>query len=171
MVDRAWIGVVGLLVAATWACASAAPPVPVSGEAAAIASLAGSWSGRYESPTTGRRGSISFDLQAGSDTARGEVQMIPAGADEPIHALEPAPSSEGGGFTRSPHFLTIRFVTVAEGKVRGCLEPYRDPVTGHTLRTTFRGAVRDDSIIGTFQTSDDRTGERSAGRWWVTRGR
>jgi len=163
-------GVLVLAAALAAACASASPPVPVSGEAAAITSLAGRWAGQYRSPSTGRYGSIAFELQAGSDTARGEVQMVPVGADQPLHPFERDGGVEGrADATLTPRFLDIRFVTVGAGDLRGCLEPYRDPITGHPLLTTFRGRIEGDSIAGTFQSVDERTGARSAGSWWVTR--
>lgn len=158
-----------LAAAAGWGCASAAPNVPVSGEAAAIEALAGSWVGRYESPQTGRFGSLTFRLEAGRDTARGDVQMVPAGADRPLHAFDRETDGAREPAGNPASFLRIRFVTVGEGDLRGCLEPYEDPVTGHSLLTTFRGQVRGDSIEGTFQTVDDRTGARSAGTWWAAR--
>jgi len=155
---------------AAWACASASPPVPVSGEAAAIASLSGHWAGRYVSEATGRHGTIDFRLEAGRDTARGDVQMVPVGSDEPLHPFRP--DGPAAAMSRpAPRFLSIRFVTVETGELRGSLEPYADPVSGHRLLTTFRGRVHADSITGSFSTVDDLTGARSAGSWWVVRRR
>lgn len=151
------------------ACATASPPVPITGETPAIQRLAGRWTGRYESPVTGRFGSISFELQAGSDTARGDVQMIPAGRSQPLHAMERDRSGAWIDDSRSPHFLTIRFVGVSDGRIRGCLDPYRDPDTGSVLLTSFRGVVSGDSIVGTFESSTESSGVRATGRWWVTR--
>lgn len=151
------------------ACATASPPIPMTGETPAIQTLAGRWTGRYESRVTGRFGSISFELRAGSDTARGDVQMIPAGRSEPLHSLERDRNGTWVDATRSPHFLTIRFVGVSDGRIRGCLDPYRDPDTGAVLLTSFRGVVSGDSIVGTFESSTETSGVRATGRWWVTR--
>jgi hypothetical protein len=158
--------------AALWvaaACATASPPVPVTGETPAIQRLSGHWVGRYESRATGRFGSIAFELRAGSDTARGDVQMIPTGRSEPLHALERDRSGVDVDISRSPRFLTIRFVGVSEGHVRGCLDPYRDPDTGAVLLTSFRGVVSGDSIVGTFESSTETSGVLATGQWWVTR--
>lgn len=167
---RGTLSIALTLAAATgWGCASAAPSVPVSGEAAAIEALAGSWVGRYESHQTGRYGSITFRLEAGRDTARGDVQMVPTGASRPLRAFDRETDGARQPAGNLASFLRIRFVTASEGDLRGSLEPYEDPVTGHPLLTTFRGRVRGDSIAGTFQTVDDRTGARSAGTWWAAR--
>jgi len=53
------------------------PPVPVSGESDVLALLEGVWEGDYVSPATSRSGSIRFELQAGADTAFGDVWMYP----------------------------------------------------------------------------------------------
>jgi len=153
------------------ACATASPPVPVTGETPAIQRLSGRWAGRYESQYTGRYGSIAFELRAGSDTARGDVQMIPSGRSEPLHALERDRSGTQVDQTRSPRFLTIRFVGVSDGRIRGCLDPYRDPDTGAVLLTSFRGVVSGDSIVGTFESSTESSGVLATGRWWVSRRR
>ncbi len=153
------------------ACATASPPVPVTGETPAIQTLSGRWAGRYESQATGRYGSIAFELSAGSDTARGDVQMIPSGRSEPLHALDRDRSGVRVDDSRSPHFLTIRFVGVSDGRVRGCLDPYRDPDTGAVLLTSFRGVVSGDSIVGTFESSTESAGVLATGHWWVSRRR
>jgi hypothetical protein len=164
------IGVTAAL-AAAWACASAPPAVPVTGEVAAIQSLSGRWAGRYESRATGRYGSIAFELEAGSDTARGEVQMIPAGRSEPLRGLDVDHTGIRIDESRTPRFLTIRFVGVSDGKVRGCLDPYRDPDTGVVLLTAFRGVVRGDSIVGTYESRSESSGVLATGHWWVARRR
>jgi len=156
------------ILAGGWACASAAPAVPMTGELSAIGSLSGRWAGRYESRSTGRYGSIAFQLEAGRDTARGEVQMIPAGRAEPLNRMDGYRGVRAED-NRSPRFLTIRFVGVAGGSVRGSLDPYLDPDTGLVLLTSFRGVVRGDSIVGTFESRSERSGVLSTGRWWVAR--
>src|SRR5881394_3067730 len=65
-------------------CATNQPPVPLVGRAADIAALAGEWVGEYSSNESGRSGSISFTLRAASDSAFGDVVMIPAGWGRPL---------------------------------------------------------------------------------------
>ena len=54
---------------------STSGPVPVQGSGAERSRLAGEWSGRYWSDSTGRRGSIRFTLPERSDSGFGEVQI------------------------------------------------------------------------------------------------
>ena len=69
--------------ALAWACATTAGPVPVVADAVGLARLAGEWSGYYDSPAVERRGTIVFELEAGRDTAYGDVTMIPRGWTRP----------------------------------------------------------------------------------------
>jgi hypothetical protein len=62
-------------------------------------------------------------------------------------------------------------VGVSDGRVRGCLDPYRDPDTGAVLLTSFRGVVSGDSIVGTFESSTESAGVLATGHWWVSRRR
>ena len=76
----------GALVAvAVAACGTRQAAVPVVGRDVAL--LVGEWSGFYESAETGRSGSILFSLGAESDTARGDVVMIPAGSGTPFRGV------------------------------------------------------------------------------------
>jgi len=56
------------------ACTYHGTPVPVVGD---TRSLSGEWEGTYSSEQTGRSGSIMFHLKAGTDSAWGDVLMIP----------------------------------------------------------------------------------------------
>lgn len=165
------LGVLPLAVLA--ACVARPDPVPVRGSAAGLTALAGAWSGWYEAAESGRAGSIAFALVGGADTARGDVVMIPRGWREPIG---PAPyPSEGPPIDRSaPEVLTIAFVEIADGEGRrvvGAMDPYRDPECGCTLRTTFTGLVRGDTVAGTFSTRHLESGVLTGGRWLVVRRR
>ena len=55
--------------------ACAPNPVPVLGTRTDIAALTGEWVGTYTSGESGREGSIVFQLEAGADTAQGDVMM------------------------------------------------------------------------------------------------
>src|SRR5882762_3546936 len=64
---------------AALACASKPTPITVTGDTGDRASLAGKWVGEYNSPVTGRSGSIVFNLSPSGDAANGDVVMIPRG--------------------------------------------------------------------------------------------
>lgn len=154
-----------LLAILTAACNSTPRPVPVTGGRADIARLAGEWSGSYTSPEKGRDGTIVFKLTAQEDTAIGDVLMVPRGWNRPLGpALGPERADRS-----NPEVLTIQFVEVAGGSVRGTLAPYRDPECGCTLITTFWGHLRDDVIEGTFTTRTLHTNAEFRGRWQVSR--
>jgi hypothetical protein len=156
------------LVALGVACSTTPAPVPLVAEPVEISALAGEWSGEYESPERGRRGTIVFSLQAGTDTAHGDVLMTPRGYRDPLRPAEPR---MGVDRERSnPELLTIRFVRIDGGRVSGVLDPYRDPECGCTLETSFTGRLVDDSTIeGTFVTTGPPGFPRSTGTWRVTR--
>lgn len=65
-------------------CASRPAPVPVIGPRSDLSALVGDWSGEYNSPETGRSGSIAFTLKSGKDTAFGRVVMVPKAQNEPV---------------------------------------------------------------------------------------
>lgn len=142
------------------ACALNPPVVPVEGNAQDVAALAGEWSGEYWSAETGRSGSIFFHLEAGADTAVGDVLMIPRGAPEHDHP---------GGVHPASEYIPITFVRVWQGHVRGVLDPYRDPVCGCRLHTSFEGVLSGDTIAGTFSSRHLEGGVVQEGRWRVVR--
>ena len=75
------------LAALVTACAAAhQPSVPIAGSTRDMAALAGQWEGSYSSAATGRSGSISFTLSTGTDSAFGDVIMIPRGWGRPLQA-------------------------------------------------------------------------------------
>ena len=149
------------------ACTSTPRPVPVAGSRVEIDRLAGEWTGSYTSPEKGRSGTILFRLAAREDTANGDVLMVPRGWDRPVG---PAASPERAD-RASPEVLTIQFVEIAGGAVRGTLAPYRDPECGCTLVTTFWGRLEDDVIEGTFVTRPLHGVSEFRGSWSVSRRR
>ena len=153
-----------LLAAVAWAgCRGPQTPIPVVGD---IEQLRGEWRGEYWSAQSGRSGTIIFNLQSTSDTARGDVMMIPA---EPV-ARMPDP----GGIpelSSRPQPLTVSFVRCLEGGVSGRLDPYRDPVCGCLLLTTFSGRITADTIKGTFVTVHQDMGRKVEGMWRAVRTR
>lgn len=148
-------------------CASQRARVPLFGDPA---SLAGEWSGQYIGQESGRSGPILFRLTAGQDTARGDVVMlVPRTAGE-APAIYPAGTV---GWQPLPgqdaRVLTIRFVQVEDGQVRGRLDPYRDPACSCLVETTFEGVQQGDVITGTFITRQLDRAHSQRGRWHITR--
>ncbi|HEV2291470.1 MAG TPA: hypothetical protein VGR60_06505 [Gemmatimonadales bacterium] len=150
------------------ACGTRNPPVAVAGPVREIAALVGDWDGTYASPVTGRTGTISFTLAAGGDSAFGAVTMIPTGLGHPLRPWQsPNPT---GVQARSAELLTIRFVRLTAGRVRGALLPYADPETGAPAHTRFEGTVVGDTVEGTFTTRYDGSSPSSpTGTWRVVR--
>jgi hypothetical protein len=150
---------------ASTACAVNPPPVPVSGQASDVSALAGEWSGQFRSEETGRSGIIYFKLQAGRDTAYGDVIMVPTYVSS-MHDDPHVPESRAG----HSQSLTIRFVRVNGSRISGRIEPYPSPDCECSLLTEFRGELRDGRILGTFtiQHSTSRHLEQR-GTWWVER--
>ncbi|HEU4630475.1 MAG TPA: hypothetical protein VFS08_12065 [Gemmatimonadaceae bacterium] len=152
-------------------CSYRSPPVPVTGSRTALDALAGEWTGEYSSGSTGRSGSIHFVLHAASDSAFGEVVMVPAGATAPLVRAPDAGRIAADPTARPTptEVLTIRFVRAEGDRIAGSLDPYRAPDCQCILTTTFTGQQRGDTITGTFVTTGDPTRERQTGRWQVTR--
>ncbi len=72
------------LAAVLTACHASRAPVPVVGTSGDVSALAGDWVGDYSSPESGRSGSISFSLKSATDSAVGDVVMIPNGVGSPL---------------------------------------------------------------------------------------
>lgn len=161
MRTTSWIG---LLAAAVAACSPTPPSlVPVSVGSGSSATLAGEWVGEYESPAVGRAGSIVFHLDAGRDTAQGDVLMVPR--------ISARSQDDHGAVTRpapAPQVLTIRFVRLDGARVTGALDPYIDPECGCSVVTTFEGAVAGERLRGTFVTRGEPRGPVT-GTWSVER--
>lgn len=145
------------------ACTYQGTPVPVAGETQA---LQGDWEGTYSSEGTGRTGSIAFRLDAGRDSAYGDVLMVPVRAEE----------LRGPGFPESPRLfrpmnrlLRISFVRCEDGEVTGRLEPYEDPETGERIYTTFEGRLTGQVFQGTFSTLYPGSTHPVSGKWSVRR--
>lgn len=151
------------------ACATTPPPVPLFGDVGAIETLAGRWEGTYLGHGSGRTGTIVFELTAAGDTARGEVVMIPTTWGRPLVRAEGlAPDERRDLYRDRSELLTIEFVRVERGEVRGRLSPYRDPDCSCTLLTTFVGRLEGETIEGTY-TSEHEGGWIDTGQWRVVR--
>lgn len=158
--------VAGMALFGVTACWYRPDPIPVQGERAELARLAGTWVGDYSGTASGRSGSITFTLKAGTDSAFGDVLMVPAGGANPIAAADnPA---EHRLHARSPQVLRVSFVVVADGRVSGTLEPYKAPDCDCVVRTTFTGSINGDVVEGNFVTRAPG-GVEQGGRWRVIR--
>jgi hypothetical protein len=143
-------------------CAFQGSPIPVRGD---VQPLVGEWVGDYSSRETGRVGSIVFRLQAGTDTASGDVLMIPTNPEPQPTMAVPDP----GPARRPPQLLRVSFVRCEGSAVTGWLDPYPDPDTGEKTWTTFDGVIKGDKLEGTFTSYTELSGRRATGRWSVTR--
>jgi hypothetical protein len=152
-----------LLLVATMACASLPDPVPVFGDIDAVSALVGEWSGEFEGGSAGRAGSIVFDLRSTTDTARGDVLMIPRTSGR----VSTRQGERGLLERRDGQLISISSLQVAGGQVTGTLAPYTDPDCGCTVQTIFTGTMRGDTIDGTFVTRG--AGREQSGRWSVTK--
>ena len=168
-IDRALIAVSGALMLA---CATTPTPVTVAGDAGDRASLAGKWTGEYSSQTTGRSGSIVFNLSPSGDAASGDVVMVPRGLDRPLTPYTAGNATVAG--VQSPQasqVLTIKLVRVSGDTVTGVLDAYRDPQCDCPVVTTFTGKLSADPIDGTFTTRGNESAAQQSGTWRVTRKR
>jgi hypothetical protein len=157
-------GVVALLLG----CHYRPEPVPISGNRAAISSLAGTWLGDYSGSESGRSGSITFIIRASGDSAFGDVLMVAAGNAGVVRPVDL--QREHLAHVQSAQALRIDFVTVADGEVTGTLEPYIAPDCDCRVTTTFSGRHRDNAIDGTFVTRGPGT-FLQRGTWRVLRNR
>lgn len=164
--------VIAVSSALTLACATKPTPVTIAGDSGDRTPLAGQWTGEYSSPTTGRSGSIVFNLSPSGDAASGDVVMVPRGLDRPL-----TPYMAGNVSTTSvqspqtSQVLTIKLVRVSGDTVSGVLDAYRDPQCDCPVVTTFTGKLAGDVIDGTFTTRGNQTAAQQTGTWRVTRKR
>ena len=147
-------------------CSGSPAPVPMVGQPADVSRLAGEWYGEYSSVESGRSGSITFKLNAGTDSASGDVIMSPQWNVRPQSGQQP-----GAGATppTAAQVLAINFVRVAGGDVSGSLAPYTDPTCGCTLHTTFIGRLQSDTLAGTYTSLHEQSRVTQQGRWRVVR--
>lgn len=143
-------------------CASTGPRhIPVMGAPGDVSQLAGEWDGDYSSMMSQRYGTIYFSLRAASDTAVGQIMMIPRANPNPTTG---APSTAGPSQS-----LTIRFVHTIGDSVTGVLDPYTDPSCACTVQTTFNGRAHGEDISGTYRTQRPGGGQAVEGQWSVHR--
>ena len=146
------VGLLAATLASSCSSSNPAPAVPVAGSD--LAALAGKWTGEYSSEATGRTGSIVFEFKSGEKVGRGDVLMVPKGAQDP-------------GVI--PQVLNINFINAAGGVLRGTMDPYTDPSCDCQVQTTFVGRQSGDTIEGTFTTTPSGKAPITTGRWKITR--
>lgn len=146
-------------------CTWKSTPVAVIGSFTDVTSLAGEWEGEYRSDAAQRSGTIWFKLDAASDTAFGDVLMIPR-----ERAVQmPYPTAPDVWYDRS-RVLTIKFVRVEGGYVTGAMDPYPSPEDGSMLLTVFRGSLKGDRVEGDFVILDSvQNRPPQQGTWWAKR--
>jgi hypothetical protein len=156
---------------AALACASKPTPISVAGDSTDRASLAGKWVGEYSSPSTGRSGSIVFNLSPSGDAANGDVVMVPRGYGRALQPYNIGTNASGAGVqnTTPSQVLTIKLVRVSGDTVSGVLDAYRDPECDCPVQTTFVGRLNGDTIEGTFSTSSRQAAGPQTGTWRVKR--
>ncbi len=165
------------LAAVALACATNPTPVTVAGDAGDRASLVGKWSGKYESASTGRSGSIVFNLSPSGDAASGDVVMIPIGYGKALEPFNQTTVTTGGATTtttqntNNSQVLTIKLVRVSGDTVSGVLDAYRDPQCDCAVVTTFTGTLSGDTIDGTYSTRGSSSNSPQTGTWRVKRSR
>jgi hypothetical protein len=163
------ISVAVLVLAIAIACAPRSRPVRLEAGAGDREALAGAWRGGYTIDYR-RSGTLSFALVAGEDDARGEVLMIPRGAERP-YGVPPwieRPRVLGGPVVAT-EILSIRFVHASGGRVEGTLVPYWDPDRSCVASATFAGRLDRDTLAGTFVSTCDRGVPTWTGRWSMRR--
>jgi hypothetical protein len=158
-----------LLLGASLLACNGAPsqPVPVVGSPTDVAAMAGEWAGFYQSDDGGRGGSIDFHLKAGSDTARGDILMVPREWGQPLEAYD-RPATDPAN-APSPRTLTIRFVGIRGDSVSGRLDPYRDPSCGCRVLSTFAGHLKGNSLKGRYESLHEESGRVITGKWEAKR--
>lgn len=160
MSPKRYLAIVALLGAG---CIWHGTPIPLVGDARM---LQGDWEGTYVNQQSGRTGSIMFQLKAGTDSAYGDIVMVPNQAEEagPVR-MTPV----RGSYRMQPRVLRISFIQCGGREVTGMLDPYQDPETGERVFTTFVGRLTGDELEGTFSSAYPGSAHRLAGTWSVKR--
>jgi hypothetical protein len=93
--------------------------------------------------------------------------MIPRGSREPYHPIGYKDRAKDD--PQIPEYLTINFVEIVGGKVKGELTPYWDPEMQRRMYTIFEGIVQGDTILGTFESRMEQSPIYFYGQWKVSR--
>lgn len=149
------------ILAAT-ACAAPTPPagapVPVDGAPADLRTLAGRWTGEFLNERTGQRGTISFELRAGRDTAHA---LVTVSGPLPIEGCEPS--------AETAFVLRLGRLGVSSGSIGGWLVPADRPGTGCVVEPWFEGRVEPDLLEGLYFSEPVEGASVRLGTWRVRR--
>jgi hypothetical protein len=164
--DRMRRGLAAAIAIAALGCRYRAEVVPIWGDTGDLDRMAGEWTGGYFSPESHRSGTIAFRITAHGDSAFGEVLMgIPLEENDlSLVDLERGHS----GRAHSADTLSVQFVRVAGGGVRGELEAYTAPDCECRVRTIFTGTIEGNVVSGSFLTTTEWGGTQ-AGSWRMVR--
>ena len=146
------------------ACSVQPAPQPTPSQPADLAALSGSWVGEYSNSETGRSGSISMSLRSWSDSAAGDMVLVPNGAP-PLLAVDVAGHVARG---LSAEVLRLSFKQVTGGMVEATVEPYFSPDCACAVTMVLQATPAKNLIAGEFVLSSTR-GVRQQGRWSVER--
>lgn len=139
---------------------------PIYGTTDERARLAGDWEGEFDDSRAGGGGSISFRLEAGRDSASGDVTLLASHIGNAQLGYETrVPTAR----TATRTTLRIGYASVGASLVEGILEPFRDPECDCMVDTSFRGELRGDSIVGRYVSRRGWTMRR--GEWRMSRRR
>lgn len=158
---------IGAALVALSACHYTPTPVVLHASPGDVMSLAGTWEGTFLGKESARTGTITFTIEAGKDTAHGDV-LLEASAQYQFVAADVA-SGEHRLHSRAPEVLRITWVGLHSGYVEGALEPYIAPDCQCTVKTTFNGSADADGdlIKGEYVTVGPSI--RQTGTWTVRR--
>lgn len=140
--------------------------VPLAGDHEAWHQMVGEWRGTFTGRETGRVGTITFVIKSSADSAWGDVMMATRGVPEPFLPIDPRDAHIH--HVMDVQALSVGFVRLADGQIRGSLEPFRSPDCRCTARTTFLGRVSGNTIKGGYITVME-TGVETHGSWSVKR--
>jgi hypothetical protein len=141
-------------------CSYNPPPFPVHAvPAEARAQLAGKWYGEFTSWGSSDRGSIIFEMDVASDSARGDVLF-----EHRDPFAEYSYQQQGVGGTTE--LVRIRFMRYEDPRVLLVLEPFYESDCDCMVSTGFQGVLKDDAIVGEYFTGDMTERE---GTWEVRR--
>lgn len=160
------LSVVATIAISLSACRYQPTPVSLQGADSELSAIAGEWVGDYSGAQSGRSGGISFTVQAGKDTAYGDVTMTPL-LNQSLRAADHG-TPEHARHVSAPELLRVTFIRVRGGSVEGSLEPYIAPDCNCVVSTVFRGALQGNEIKGDFETRGEG-GLRQVGNWTVKR--
>lgn len=169
-------GIASLLLAAlAVSCSSSsapqspAPVIPTGGENKSLNALVGHWEGTHTNPGNGRTGTIVLDVTSGGKEARGDILMVPPGANARATSVEES-------LRTMPQIYEINFIQAEGNMLNGTVGPYEDPASHCKATSVFQGSLQGDSIVGTFRTEcldpqgkPDPSVPATTGTWTISR--